>query len=1492
MTPDPALPYLKSLRKLVLLGACLCVCFTALAQLKASFTSDKPGGCPPFSILFSNNTSGASGNAVYEWDFGNGNSSTLTNPAAVYTGEKEYTVTLTVTDNGKKSVFTQTITGFKKPVADFTVAANKACIPATIQFVSNSSPGDGTIVDYYWDFGDGTTERGYGNTMSHTYITLMKPTVNLTVSNNYGCHTTVEKKEIAEILPSMQSSFTTSRQVLCKVTDAVQFTNTSSGPGTLSYEWNFGDGTTSTVKNPSYSFNKKGVYTVSLTVKNAEGCSVTNTQSDLLNVASYKASFNAPALICKDQQVSFNSTSTPTPNSYAWQVNAGTEQNWWGTFPYYFSDTGKHTVRLINIFGTCADTATATVHVKPTPQPGDFIADLQTFCGAPTTVKFKDTTAGAVQWEWKFNDYYNGPTSALQAPSYTYTSDGWYWVSLAVTNAQGCTNSVSKYINITKPWVNIGNKLPFDEENYYCGYSKVQTYVADASDVIATYKWSFGDGTTSTEAEPVHEFTQPGTYNVFLEYTLQNGCKGTSTSLSFTVYKKPKPDFTVSPGTIICGNTPTTYTYTGGSAFTNLSWVLDGDYTETHNPYIGSKTVQYQAEGVYDVRLTVTNGNCWDTISKPSYVTVKLPFPRINGYDTTCKGTRGLIRFHQNSIGATAIKWDFGDGKSQSFNSNEPDVEHEYNKTGTYKVVLTATNGQCNVRDSVYVNILLKQKPVLTLSPGEICSGMPTTFTASGYETNPASGSNFEGYYIKSWEYDDGTELDGFYTRVINNIYSYWITEGKGTLTSNQPKNNQVRVITTSSWFGCEDTTTFAPITFKGATAAFEVLRDKECFNTGEVTLKDASVATNNSITQWHWDFGDGQTQTLTKGGEVKHKYDEPRSYYVTLTITDAGGCSSVTPAYSKQVFVKGPKVAFAMSHGNNVPLNTTVTFYNNTNSYGCDNVVYEWDFGDGSPISNNFYETHTYPNPGTYTIRLKATDPVTGCTSQTEQTLVVRYFNSAFQFTKSFVTSSQCAPAVVSFQNTSYDYTKIIWDFGDNSMPLQDVNYPSHVYKQAGTYIVVLSVYGYNGLKGEYKDTIVVKEPAASLKVTPADICLGQEAQLKAGGPGITRYTYDFGDGNIGISTDSLLKYSYTTPGIYSPQLLVSDENGCTQAASSGDIIRVRPQPVLTITPGQPRLCQGERVRLTASAAGAVQYTWQPANGIAQLNIANPTVTPIVTTTYQVEAKDDIGCTATGSTTVMVVQPEFLKVRADTGICFGEQVQLNASGTSKYLWINNTAGLSSTTINNPVAKPLSNTVYTITGSDSYGCFPDTAEIEIKVYSLPSVTAPADAEIIAGTALLLSPTGSADVVSWKWTPATYLDCSYCPSPTTKALANTTYTVTVTNANGCTAKDDVFIKMQCDAAKVHIPNVFTPNGDGKNDVFTILGISYVKKLTIFNRYGRKVFERSNFLANDRSTGWDGTLNGMPLQTDSYVYFVEMECDEGGIFTRKGTVTLIR
>ena len=126
----------------------------ASAQLQANFTTDKNGGCSPITIVLTNTTTGASANATYKWDFGNGNTSTLPNAAATYIQEQAYNITLTVTDGSKTSSATKQVGVYKRPTVDFSFDVKKGCLPLPVNFTASATAGDGNVANYFWDFGD------------------------------------------------------------------------------------------------------------------------------------------------------------------------------------------------------------------------------------------------------------------------------------------------------------------------------------------------------------------------------------------------------------------------------------------------------------------------------------------------------------------------------------------------------------------------------------------------------------------------------------------------------------------------------------------------------------------------------------------------------------------------------------------------------------------------------------------------------------------------------------------------------------------------------------------------------------------------------------------------------------------------------------------------------------------------------------------------------------------------------------------------------------------------------------------------------------------------------------------------------------------------------------------------------------------------------------------------------------------------------------------
>jgi gliding motility-associated-like protein len=245
------------------------------------------------------------------------------------------------------------------------------------------------------------------------------------------------------------------------------------------------------------------------------------------------------------------------------------------------------------------------------------------------------------------------------------------------------------------------------------------------------------------------------------------------------------------------------------------------------------------------------------------------------------------------------------------------------------------------------------------------------------------------------------------------------------------------------------------------------------------------------------------------------------------------------------------------------------------------------------------------------------------------------------------------------------------------------------------------------------------------------------------------------------------------------------------------------------------------------------------------------------------------------------------------TAVCPGKSVPLQASGSERYQWIGVTDGLSATDIADPVARPEDSTVvYEVVGGDSLGCFSDTLRVKVVLLPAPAVSAGPDETVQAGTPVTLAGAATGDVVSWLWTPATYLSCTDCAQPVCTPKEPEQYIATVTGGDGCTASDTVVVSLLCDESKVRIPDAFTPNGDGHNDRWNILGISEVNHLVIFDRWGEKVFERDHYYPADAGAGWDGTVDGRPAPAGVYVYYAQMQCPVGGAFERRGTVVLVR
>lgn len=1441
------------------------------AQLAAHFTTDLTGGCSPIAISFTNTSTGITPGTTFFWDFDNGNTSESKDAGAIFTKAHVYRVKLTAKNGNISSSETKEITVYAAPSADFNVSKNTGCVPLSIDFVASATPGDGVIVSYLWDFGDGNTLISKGTSVDHTYTLAQPVSMSLTVTNSYGCSYPVKKKPV-QVFAAPLAEFTADDSVLCNPGQAASFKAIAGQPGTFNYSWDFGDGNTSSNVNPQNIYKQSGIYTVSLKVSSSGGCSSTMVKNNFIRVDNFKSDFSVPATLCNGTENSFINLTDPTPSLSKWYIN---DQEVSSTgFPdalkYTFTNAGNYEVKLLNTIAYCKDSVTKKLTVKKGFNLDGFLWNTQSKCGAPVKIIFDDTSTSDVSRQWNFDALNNPSTvnSTAKHTEFTYTKNGEYLVRLSAKNMEGCSVDTSRVIEVKSPVT-----VSIDKEPLKCGPYSLTFSAHTNGDAIVSYVWKFeDDGSISTSAAPFHSFNKTGSHTVTLEYTTTAGCSGTETYIA-NVYEPPVANF-FAPITNVCGNAPVVFTAQpqDGASYT---WNFGNGVIQSGS---ASQTYSYTYDSVFTVQLIVTNpGGCIDTFTREQYINVTPPFSKISAVYNNCT-ERGSVTFFQKSLKADTWIWDFGDGSSTSFNTDEPSVTHVYNKTGTYEVVLTVTNGACSSKSMRYVGVLLNQKPVLKGDKTTVCSNGQVNFELTGLEKAPLIKYPWKDYNFERIEYSDLTEFKG-----DSLPGDYWINSFNGSLSGFEKNKTGIRIILKSE-YGCQDTTNFIPLDIKWSEPVFQT-STPTCFKS-QAIFEDKSV-TNSSIISRQWDFGDNTSPITGNNNLTSHKYAVPGTFAVKLTVSDLYQCTYST---TEDVIINGPQAGFSLPDSSYITL--PVKFNNTSITFDSLNTTYKWAFSDGG-LSTEYSPAHAFSLPGQYNITLIANNANFQCTDTISYPIVIKDFKANFKLENSFLGPNNCLPVLVKLTNTSVNYTNVNWDFGD-STTVDPLNSPSHVYVFPGKYIVTLIADGPEGLKAVHTDSVIVKGPEAVLNIDKTEICKGQSIGFTAiPGKGTIGFTWDFGDGVLEPnSVHNVISHPYTLPGKVFPALIVFDSAYCKTSYAVKDGIIVRGDPVVTFSPDPAVICRGSSINITANEP--MTYQWLPANGLISANGATASVSPLITSDYYIKATDDIGCIGYDTVTVTVIQPPQISVTSTLPQCLGKPVALKSMGAAHYKWINNISGIHDINSGETfvTAPSEGENLYTVTGMDDYNCFADTAEVKVNVLSLPKVhISPVD-DVVYMQEITLNASTSSDVVQWQWSPAKYLSCVLCPNPVSTPKEPMEYTLTVTNNNGCVYSDAVTVSFLCKEDVVRIPGAFSPNSDGLNDVFMIKGVTTINWLKIYNRLGNLVFERKDFNANDNSNAWDGYYKGSPAEIGTYVYFANIKCTHGSAFTKKGTVLLVR
>lgn len=370
--------------------------------------------------------------------------------------------------------------------------------------------------------------------------------------------------------------------------------------------------------------------------------------------------------------------------------------------------------------------------------------------------------------------------------------------------------------------------------------------------------------------------------------------------------------------------------------------------------------------------------------------------------------------------------------------------------------------------------------------------------------------------------------------------------------------------------------------------------------------------------------------------------------------------------------------------------------------------------------------------------------------------------------------------------------------------------------------------------------------------------------------------------------STSLPVAFLSSTPvGVYSYRLTAAEAGNLNKVqcrvVSQALTIRVEAKPDVTVSSNAP-LCANNTLTLTATDGNHFEwYTQTQTFGSTQASISFTDVSTAASDRYYVLVTNAAGCKTLDSTDVVVnPRPVVQTLFADTTICLNSSVRLQASGANDYSWTPAT-GLDDVLSATPLATPVSNTTYMVTGKNQFDCS-HTAAVNVKVIPPPTVNAGADKYIIQNTTEVIQASATGDNVTYLWTPNYAMNNIAILQPAVTPLVDTVYTITVTSNDGCgTATDDVKVFVYKD---IYIPNAFTPNGDRHNPLWFIPALNAYPDfvLKVYNRYGQTIFNSSRI-----NIGWDGKYKGIEQPTGVYVYVLDLR---DGSPLRKGTLQLLR
>lgn len=909
--------------------------------------------------------------AQYRWQLGDGAIDSVKNPVRKYAAVGTYSIKQTIVNSiGCQSDTTIPVTLIDPPTAGFTIAG-LFCTGSNLTFTDTSKSASGIIAKWFWNYGNGITDTLTSNSPRIvTYPNAGTYTVTLMVELQGGCRSVLISKQIT-IGAIPVANFVLPGNI-CLPAGKTIFTNSSTIAGadinTLSYVWDFSDGTGSTQINPEKIFTAVGNYQVKLVATSALGC-IKDTLKLVNNVfAQTKTAFDAPTAVCLRDSAQFTDNSVLGANqtiaNHFWLLGDGTVANS-ANFKYRYLAPSTYTIQHYTQSdkGCYSDTLSKSIIVHPLPVASWTISNPVCQSQLLTLTSTSTPGSGTINRFW----WSLGDGTLVNAPSantiqHIYTTSGSQKLQHMVAASTGCLSDTITASIVVNPRPTPGFIVPdVCLSDAFAAFTNTSVVAGSAA---LTYQWSFGDPNanaanpnTSTSISPLHRYTATGNYTVQLIVNSAANCKDTLQQTLVVNGDNPKADFSIETPGNLCANNQLQIKNTSTVNFGSITkveiywnWPALTPKTTDNDPTFGKlynftlPDFNTPASQQYQIRLVAYSGIvCVNQQTKNITVNArpKVQFITMPGI---CLSTPTRMITQGSNIGVVngnGIYKGIGVNAAGLFNTSVAGAG-----THTIGYVFTSTAG---CMDSANKSITVWPRPLATFKvDSPTCVTRSITFRDASTTTTV--------HKIVNWQWTFGDNTNALYatntpfTKVYANTGSF-----------------SPQLITTSDSACVSLPTTVSvkvnPLPIPNFSLPIVCLPSGAAQFTNQSTIADGSIANLS----YNWSFGVVGSSSSLK--DPIYKYTSTGPFDVRLKVTSNNGCvDSLTKqlidinVQPKATFTVAP--AFVCFGAPFVMTNTSVPPAGQTIS------SYVWKFGDGSQSTNRDV-SKTYAQSGTFTLSL-----------------------------------------------------------------------------------------------------------------------------------------------------------------------------------------------------------------------------------------------------------------------------------------------------------------------------------------------------------------------------------------------------------------------------------------------------------------------------------------------------------------------------------------